>query len=397
MSVSVQAAARYGRRVVPALCLGSFVVGLMFSAPAPFLARMADDLDTSVPVVGQVTSAIMILSAGLGLFLGPLADRYGYRRLIVLGIATAVVTQLLFAVAPFYQVLFLAALCGSFAQASVPGLSLAVASSHFSGPAARRAVGWTVAALASAAIIGVPALTAIGGVTTWRTAFLAGAIATFLAMVLVAQWLPPDRIQGGSPPRMRIRDVLSSYQPLLRDREMLRLYACCVLRATCWFGLLTYVGAFLQDRMGLSVPQTGLVYMLGGSSYFAGSLIASGPLGRVPPMPLLAIGNSILAVTTGLLLSASLGTAVTVVLLPVAAFAGAVGWIGLVGLLSERTPVGSGTTMVLNSSLMNLGAFGGASVGGVLIALGGYTALAEGLPVFGLLSGLVLWSRRDTR
>jgi predicted MFS family arabinose efflux permease len=175
---------------------------------------------------------------------------------------------------------------------------------------------------------------------------------------------------------------------------MMRLYASCVLRGFCWFGFLTYLGAFLNERIGLSTPQVGLVYMLGGSGYFAGSLFAAGPISTIPAMPLLAVGNGIMGVLTGVIMMGRLDRAVTVGLVPLLAFAAAIGWVGLVGLLSDTSPVGSGTTLVLNSSLMNLGAFGGSAAGGLMVSLGGYSALALGLPGFGILSAFVIWSGR---
>jgi hypothetical protein len=41
--------------------------------------------------------------------------------------------------------------------------------------------------------------------------------------------------------------------------------------------------------------------------------------------------------------------------------------------------------------LFNLGAAGGGAIGGLLLALSGYEALAIGLPVFALGAGLLAW------
>ena len=145
----------------------------------------------------------------------------------------------------------------------------------------------------------------------------------------------------------------------------------------------------------LSTSEVGLVYMLAGSGYLLGSLAAGGPLARLPARPLVAVSN----VTMGLLMmvafSAILDTRLTVALLPFAGFAGAVGWVGLTALLTSETPAGAGTTMVLNGSLFNLGAAAGAGIGGVLLATGGFNALAVGLPLFGLGSALCMGIRRS--
>jgi predicted MFS family arabinose efflux permease len=51
--------------------------------------------------------------------------------------------------------------------------------------------------------------------------------------------------------------------------------------------------------------------------------------------------------------------------------------------------------MVLNGSILNLGAAGGAAIGGLLIALGGYPALGLGLALVALgAAALASWSAR---
>ena len=375
------------RRVLPALCAGTFLASVIFIAPTPFFPVMARDLGVGVPLLGQVVAAMLLLSALFGLIAGPLADRYGHRRLIVLGLASAALCLLAFGLAPTFPVLFTAALAGGLADAAVLGPALAVAGTYFAGPAARRALGWTTACMAGSAIVGVPVLTAIGSVAGWRAAFIVAGVATISAAWLGAAWLPHDARHPEG--RLRLQAVLDAYDPLLHHGPTLRLYAVAVLRAICWFGLLTYFGAFLSQKLGLSTSQVGLTYMLGGAGYFLGSLIIGGPLGRFAPRPLLVGGNIAMALLMGLAFSAVLGPIATVAVLPLAAFAAAFGSVAISSLLTTESPAGAGTTMTVHGSLFNLGAAGGGAIGGLLLALLGYDALALGLPIFGLGSALL--------
>src|SRR5215211_2863636 len=376
-------------RVLPALCAGTFLASVVFVAPAPFFPVMARDLGVGVPLLGQIIAAMLLLSALLGLIAGPLADRYGHRLLIVLGLLATAVCLLLFGLAPMFPVLFAAALAGGLADAAVLGPALAVAGTYFVGPAARRALGWTTACMAGSAIVGVPVLTAIGSVAGWRAAFIVAGVATISAAWLGAAWLPHDARHPEG--RLRLQAVLDAYEPLLHHGPTLRLYAVAVLRAICWFGLLTYFGAFLSQKLGLSTSQVGLTYMLGGAGYFLGSLVAGGPLGRIPPRSLLVGGNVVMALLMGLAFSAVLGPIGTVAVLPFAALAGAFGWVAIASLLTAESPAGAGTTMTLHGSLFNLGAAAGGAIGGLLLAFAGYGALAIGLPIFGLGSALLAW------
>ena len=71
------------RRVIPG--------ALNFFGTAPFYPDIARDLDTTVPLVGQVTTLMILISTVLGLAVGPIADRYGYRLMLVIGVVAVAV------------------------------------------------------------------------------------------------------------------------------------------------------------------------------------------------------------------------------------------------------------------------------------------------------------------
>jgi DHA1 family inner membrane transport protein len=380
------------RKTLFALCIGVFLAMLTFFAPPPFFAAMAQDLNVEVALLGQVVASMLLLSAAAGLITGPLADVYGCRRFIVLGLIAAAGCLLIFGLAPAFAVLLVAALVGGLGNAAVFGPSYALAGTHFGG-AARRALGWITAGMSCAAIVGVPLLTAIGGRAGWQTAFIVVGIVTLGAAWLSFVWLPRDvplQVQGQAG-TLRVRDVLAAYEPLLRHGPTLRLYGAAVLRAICWYGLLTYFGAFLAQQLGLTTDRIGIVYMFGGVGYFLGGLVAGGPLGKIAPRTLLVAGNVAMALLVAVAYSAALGTIGTAAMLPLVGFAGALGWVALAAALTAETPAGAATTMTLNASLFNVGAAGGGAIGGLLLALSGYGALAIGVPLFGLASAALAW------
>src|SRR3712207_1785900 len=159
--------------------------------------------------------------------------------------------------------------------------------------------------MAGSAIVGVPALTAVASFTGWRLAFIFGGTAVIGAVLFGVAWLPRD---ARSPvERLRAETLLAAYRPLLRHGPTLRLYGVAMLRAICWFGLLTYFGAFLAQKLALSTGLVGVAYMLGGGGYFLGSVLSGGSLSLVPPRTLLVVGNIAMAVLMGLAFSAILG------------------------------------------------------------------------------------------
>jgi DHA1 family inner membrane transport protein len=376
-------------RVLIALCCGTFVASLVTIAPPPLFPQIARDLQVSVPLLGQIMTAMLLLSAALGLIFGPLSDRFGYHRLILAGLVAAAATLLTFGLAPSFLLLVLASATGAMADAAVNGPSLALAGTHFEGSAGRRAVGWTNGAAALSAIVGVPVLTVIGAVAGWRAAFVAVGLAA-LAIVLVAfVGLPRHHHPAGEP--FRLDALLGPYRPLLREPTMRRLYAARALSSVCWYGLLTYLGAFLANVLGMQAGHIGLVYMAGGTAFFLGSVAVGGPLVRVPARMLVVAGYAIMALLMGIAFSARLGPLGTAALIAVSALAMGVGVVGLIALFLDETPSGAGTTLTLSGAVFNLGGATGGAIGGALLAFSGYDAVAIGLPLFGLAAALLGW------
>ncbi len=375
-------------RVLLALSVASFLGTLSFVGIAPFFPEISRDLDTTVPRLGQAVSAVLLLGSALGLVVGPLADEYGHRRLMVIGMVAIAVAMLGIGLSPSYPVLLATSPAGGLGGATVLALPPAIAGMRFVGVARRRAIGWTVASMAIAAVGGVPVLTTLGGSVGWRTVFIGVGLAALGGAWLVRDALPPDAKRTPAP--LRLQALWAAYPPLLRDRPTLKLFGATALRTACWIGLLTYFGAYLDEELGLSTRQVGLAYMVGGAGYCLGSLAAGGRLGGLPLRPVTAVSNAAMGLLVGLIVALPIGAVATVALLSLAAFIGAIGSVGLTALISEVSPGGAATTMALNAGIFNLGAAGGAAVGGLLLAFGGYEALGLGLPVFALAAGLLV-------
>jgi predicted MFS family arabinose efflux permease len=86
---------------------------------------------------------------------------------------------------------------------------------------------------------------------------------------------------------------------------------------------------------------------------------------------------------------------VALALLPLSAMLGSMCNVAVASLLATESPAQPGTTMALNASLLNFGAALGAAAGGVLLAFGGFGAMAVGFPLFAVAGAvLALWPRR---
>jgi DHA1 family inner membrane transport protein len=272
-------------------------------------------------------------------------------------------------------------------------MPMAIAGTYFVGEAQRKAISWSWGSMSSAGIIGIPLLTLIGGTMGWRAALIVAGIGTMAGAWFVAIALPPEQPKEHST--WRARELIESYLPLLKHPPTLRLYGVTIMRAACWIGLLTYLGSFLQEELGLSVGVSGLVYTFGGTGFALGSIVAGRQFARISPRTMVAVTNAAAGISIGAMLLVSEVWA-TLPLLFVTGFVSAISGVAIATMLAAESPAGAGTTMVLNGSLLNLGTAAGAIVGGALIALGGYTALGIGFPLFAFTgAALAFWPSKS--
>lgn len=362
-----------------------------FSAFIPFIA---DDLSSTVPVVGQITTAVFLVGALGGIAIGPLADRYGHGRFQMLGTLLVIVGSLGTAIAPNLPTLFAVRIVSAFSTGMLAAVTMAATATLFTGSERHRAMSWVVSGVAGGAVVGVPFLTTVASVAGWRGAFLALALAAVPVLILQHRMFPPPRAVASATP-FRLSSLILSYQPLARHRPTMILYVSHLLRAVAWIGILTYFSAFLDAAYGLDESTVGWAMMIGGAGYFVGSMVARGRLAGYPLRPLYSLTTMLMGCGLVALLVLPIHPAISTAFLAAAAVFASLSFICQTTLLANTTPAGQATTMSLNAAFFGLGSAAGGAAGGGLIALGGYDALALGLAGFALLSaGLMAGSLR---
>ena len=390
MAISSMAA----NRVMLALCACVITGVLNFLAMSPFYPDMSSDLHVSVSVVGQLVTFMVLLSAILGFVLGPVVDRYGFRRLLVLGVACASINQIGLGLAPRFSFMLGVSLIGGLGDALIFGIVFAIAGTLFVDDERMRAFSLLTGAMSIGAIVGIPLLTVIGSTTSWRLALISCGLAIAAAALFAARVLPRDQRRVETPWDLSVfRD---SYAPLLRDPTTVRLLLVTAIRSVCWIGFLTYMGAFLSEAQNLSTRQIGIVYMIGATGFAIGCSIAGRKFGPERTRQAVGIGLVASAILTLAAVNAS-SPWLAVAFITLLAMASAVVGIGATFLVSTASPAEQGTTMLLNGSMVSFGTAAGAAIGGGLIALNGYPALGWGLPIFALIGAvLVLWPQRTS-
>jgi predicted MFS family arabinose efflux permease len=376
-------------RVMLPLCLTVFAILVHGAALSPLAADVADDLGTTVPLVGQVVTMILAGMGVVAVIVGPIADHIGHRRTIVLGLATLLVSAVVMGLAPTIWIMLFGGLIAG-VGASIIGIPFAVAATRWSGDGQQRALSRVQSAQTLGSIVGAPILTAIASATLWRGAYAVIIVTYAIAILLVRRYIAPDQRRGAG--RFSMQMVLDAYRPLVSDPGMRHLYMASAARGMGWFGPLIYLGAFYVDVHGLSLRQVGLALMAGSCGVFLGSIAAGEWLRGFDSRRIYSMTTAALAVAFLMVFTLPLSAIATVIMMTAATFCAGIGWVNLTTLLASSSPAGKGTTMTLNVSVYTLASSVSVAIGGLLIDLGGYMLLGVVFPAVVLLSAIVIWA-----
>ncbi|MCW2622990.1 MAG: drug resistance transporter, Bcr/CflA subfamily [Frankiales bacterium] len=261
----------------------------------PAFPSLARDLGTSAAPV-QLTITACLFGLGLGqVVAGPLSDRFGRRRPLLLGLVLYAVVSLACAAAPDIAVLIaLRVLQGAAGSAGIV-IGRAVVRDLFNGVEAAKFFALLMLVNGLAPILAPTFGAQLLHVVSWRGVFL---VLTLFGLSLVAavglglpETLPPERRHPGG-----IRETLSTFGRLLRDRTFMGYALSAGFTMSSMFAYIAGSSFVLQDIYGLSPQTFGLVF--GGNAFglIVASQVSGRLVGRVGPLALLTTGIAISAV-----------------------------------------------------------------------------------------------------
>ena len=251
--------ARPPARTVIVLGLLSTFGPLSLDLYLPVLPQLADDLGASASLAQlSITACLVGLAVGQ-LVAGPLSDRLGRRRPLIVGLVAFLLASVACALAPSAAVLVLLRLVQGLAGAAGIVISRAIARDLYSG----RALMIFFSRLLLVAGLAPVIAPVLGGqltrIMTWRGIF--GVLAGFGAVLLLAglfglkETLPPERRIVGS-----FRRTLQGYNTLLHDRFFVGCALSSGLAGASMFAYIAGSTFVLQRIYGMSPQGFSLVF-----------------------------------------------------------------------------------------------------------------------------------------
>jgi MFS transporter, DHA1 family, multidrug resistance protein len=285
------------------LLLGSLIAlgPLSIDLYLPSLPDLTDDLSAS-PSSVQLTLTGVLVGLGLGqLVIGPLADIYGRRRPLLVGIAVHVVTALLCALAPTIVVLDVLRVVQGVGAAAASVVAMAVVRDLFTGRAAAAVISRLVMVMGLAPVVAPSLGSAVLEVGSWRTVFLVlaglGVLLGVLAAFCLKETLPPERRAAPG-----LRTTLQGYGVLLRDPTLVGFMMVASLTMAAVFAYVSGASFVLQDGFGLDERTFGLLFGVGAVGLIVSSQVNVALLRRFGSRTILSTALTVAAVAGTVLL-----------------------------------------------------------------------------------------------
>ncbi len=289
--------------IVFALWLLVFASSSQIMLITPILPLIGEELGIGEAALGTLVSAYSIMVGLFAILAGPVSDKIGRRRILLLG--TAIMTGALLMhhfVVGYYS--FLAVRVGAGCAGGIlSGSAVSYVGDFF--PYNRRgwATGWVMSGMAFGQIAGIPIGIVLAGAYGFKLPFYLFA-ATMAATFILIWFRVPQPDVARTEGRLTVASAVRNYRAMLARSEIV---AAAVAYFTMFLGLslfVVYLPYWLEQHLGASPNAIAGLFVVGGIANVltgpqAGKL--SDRVGRKPVIVLSCIGLSMVMLSTTVL------------------------------------------------------------------------------------------------
>ena len=289
--------------IVFALWLLVFAASSQIMIITPILPRIGEELGIGESALGTLVSAYSVMVGFFAIVAGPVSDKIGRRRILLLG--TAVMTGALLMhhfVVGYYS--FLAVRVGAGCAGGIlSGAAVSYIGDYF--PYNRRgwATGWVMSGMAFGQIAGIPIGIVLAGVYGFKAPFYLFAAAMAATFVLIWFRVPQPDVQRATG-RLTVMSAVQNYREMLARSDIA---AAAVAYFTMFLGVsffVVYLPYWLEQSLGATPNAIATLFVVGGIANVitgpkAGKL--SDRIGRKRIIILSSIGLSLVMLLTTVL------------------------------------------------------------------------------------------------
>ena len=358
---------------------------------SPILPMIGDQLGIADGALGTLVSAYSIMVGIFAIISGPISDKFGRRRMLMVGAATMTVALSLHGFVVGYVSFLAVRVFAGMAGGMLSGAAVSYIGDYF--PYHRRgwATGWVMSGSAFGQIIGIPLGIVLAERWGFRSPFYVFAVTMAATLVLLFLRVPQPEVRR-SQHRLSIGKAIADYRDMLKRPEVAWAAAAFFMMFLGISMYTVYLPTWLERDLGASGDQIALMFLVGGLANVltgpqAGKL--SDRIGRKGIILLACVGLSVVMLLTVPVVTdlvwayAFFFAAMVLIAMRISPFSAL-----LTGLVKDER---RGSLMSLTVALGQIGFALGGAVAGPLFSRVGYASNT----IFGasmvLGMGLIVW------
>jgi predicted MFS family arabinose efflux permease len=358
---------------------------------SPILPRIGEQLGIADAVLGTLVSAYSLMVGVFAIISGPISDKFGRRRILILGCGTMTVALSLHAFVDSYAAFLAVRIFAGSAGGMLSGAAVSYIGDYF--PYHRRgwATGWVMSGAAFGQICGIPLGIVLADRWGFRSPFYVFAATMAVTVLLLVTRVPQPDVKRTAH-TLTVRKAAADYVEMLRRPEVAWAAVAYFMMFLSVSLFVIYLPTWLEREVGVTGDQIALMFLFGGVANVvtgpqAGRL--SDRIGRKGIILMACVGLSILMVMTVPLVT-SVASAYVFFFLTMVLVAMRVSPFSAL-LTALVTDERRGSLMSLAVALGQLGFALGGALAGPLFAGVGYASNTVLGAASVLVMGLIVW------
>jgi len=230
---------------------------------APILPKIGAELGTSESLLGNLVTVYATMLGLCAISVGPLSDKIGRRKILLIGSSGMTLFLLLHGVANNFVSLLILRACAGMAGGVLSGAAVSYVGDYFPYEKRGWANGWIMSGIAMGQILGIPLGTFLAEEFGFKIPFMIFGgimgITFFLILIYVPQ---PDVVLTKA--KITVKGTFIKYRDLLRNRDIKAVALSYLLMFLSLSIYIIYLPAWLASEFNVSVSQIGWVFFAGG-------------------------------------------------------------------------------------------------------------------------------------